>query len=652
MKLVMVNGPTAQLGKVIGALCSDGNFHPEKADSFISPTMGYAPLNEENPYQTTISVIKDLARQFDVSLETAKKVKGTVIDEKTQEYVEQLERRLADFASQAASLNDQIETCRAGIAQYSHFLGLGVKLEDIFACKFIVARFGHLSKDSYLKLTRGYGEHPYILFVPCSTDSDGYWGVYFAPKEHEDEVDRIFASLHFDRMHVPSAVGTTEEIIARLEENITIIEAQQNELHEKIAEIWKTEGDRICALYVKLVQSSDLFELRKYAVFHEKNCFYVGWIPAKSEKRLRARLEKYPAFSVEIEDPEKGDHVRPPTRLKNLIFFRPYSFFVEMYGLPSYNDIDITGFVAITFTLLFGIMFGDVGQGLALILVGLAMWKLKGMALGKILLPCGFASMIFGFVFGSVFGFEEALDPLYEKLGMRGKPISVMDSINTVLVFAIGIGIALVVVAMCLNIVSSLKKGKIGTALFSENGLTGIAVYLGGVSLVYTFMSHKTLIPSNISVMMLAVGLLILFNKEIIAGSIDEHHLVKPESISDYIMQNLFETIEYVLSYFSNTVSFLRVGAFVIVHASMMMVVFTLAGDPKSVKGIIVIILGNILVIALEGLLSGIQGLRLEFYEMFSRFYEGEGRAFEAAKLHAFSEKKLAKKAYHKSKSN
>ena len=651
MKLVMVNGPSAQLGKVITALCSDGNFHPEKAELFISPSMGYMPLNEENPYQATISAILDLAKQFDVDLETAKKVKGTIVDDKTQEYVELLEQSIAQAASQANALNEQIEACRAGIAEYSHFLGLGVKLEDIFACKFIVARFGHLSKDSYLKLTRGFGEHPYLLFVPCSTDSAGYWGVYFAPKEHEDEVDRIFASLHFDRIHIPSAVGTTEEVIARLEENISIIEAQQNELHEKIAEIWRTEGDKIAALYAKLVQKSELFELRRYAVFHEKNCFFVGWIPARSEKRVRSRLERYPAFSVEIEDPEKGDAVNPPTRLKNLIFFRPYSFFVEMYGLPSYHDIDITAFVAITFTLLFGIMFGDVGQGLALIFVGLAMWKLKGMALGKILLPCGVSSMIFGFVFGSVFGFEEALDPLYEMLGMPGKPISVMESINTVLVFAIGIGIALVVVAMCLNIVSSLKKGKIGTALFSENGLTGIAVYLSGVSLVYTFMSNKTLLPRSVSVPLLAVGILVLFNKEIIAGSIDAGKFQKPESFSDYFMQNLFETIEYVLSYFSNTVSFLRVGAFVIVHASMMMVVFTLAGDPKSVKGIIVIILGNILVIALEGLLSGIQGLRLEFYEMFSRFYEGEGRAFEAAKLHTFSEKQRKRKL-QKTKSN
>ena len=122
--------------------------------------------------------------------------------------------------------------------------------------------------------------------------------------------------------------------------------------------------------------------------------------------------------------------------------------------------------------------------------------------------------------------------------------------------------------------------------------------------------------------------------KEIPIGIIDRHPDWKPTSVMDFILQNIFELLEYVLSYLSNTVSFLRVGAFVLVHAGMMMVVFSLAGESEN---IFVIILGNILVIALEGLLTGIQALRLEYYEMFSRFYEGSGRPFNP-----FSIKKLS----------
>ena len=643
MKFVMASGPLSQLNKLITALCGDGTFHPEPASSFISPTMGYAPLNEENPYTATLSAVRELAQQFSIDLEAGKPQKGTVIDDKAIEYIESLGARVRETVEQNNALNEQIEECREGIEKYKHFTGLGVPLEDVFACKFISIRFGHLPKDSYLKLTKGYGDNPYILFVPASVDDKGYWGCYFSPKDKEEDVDKIFAALHFDRLHIPSAVGTTQEIVDSLEENIRIIETQKRELNEQVSEIWRKEGDRIRALYSKLQQLSTVFELRRFAVAHDNSCFFTGWIPAKSEERLREKMLKYPQFVIEIEDAEKENTVTPPTRLKNFIAFRPFKYFVEMYGVPSYHDIDITAFVAITYTLLFGIMFGDMGQGLLLILIGLLMWKKKGMDLGKILVPCGFSSMIFGFVFGSVFGFEEILDPVYHLLGWAGKPLSVMESINTVLLVAIAIGVTLVVVAMLLNVVSCIKKKKLGSALFSENGLTGIVVYLSAASLAYTFMSHKQLIPSGVAAVLLIVGLLILFNKEMIAGSIDERRFQKPESISDYLMQNLFETIEYILSYFSNTVSFLRVGAFVIVHASMMMVVFTLAGDPKSVKGIIVIVLGNALVVALEGLLSGIQGLRLEFYEMFSRFYEGEGRAFRAATLQTYLGKRINK---------
>ncbi len=643
MKFVMASGPLSQLNKLITALCGEGTFHPEPASSFISPTMGYAPLNEENPFTPTLSAVRELAQQFSIDLEAGRPQKGTVIDDKTKEYIESLGARVRDAVEQNNALNEQIEACREGIEKYKHFTGLGIPLEEVFACKFISIRFGHLPKDSYLKLNKGYGDNPYILFVPASADEKGYWGCYFSPKDKEEDVDKIFAALHFDRLYIPSAVGTTQEIVDSLEENIRIIETQKRELNEQVNEIWRKEGDRIRALYSKLQQLSTVFELRRFAVAHDNSCFFTGWIPAKGEASLREKLLKYPEFVVEIEDPEKDSSVTPPTRLKNFIAFRPFKYFVEMYGVPSYHDIDITAFVAITYTLLFGIMFGDLGQGLLLIIIGILMWKLKGMDLGKILVPCGCSSMIFGFVFGSVFGFEELLDPVYHMLGWPGKPLSVMDSINTVLLVAIAIGVTLVVVAMLLNVVSCIKKKKFGSALFSENGVTGIVVYLSAASLAYTFMSHKALIPSGVAAVLLAAGLLILFNKEIIAGSIDERRFQKPESFSDYLMQNLFETIEYILSYFSNTVSFLRVGAFVIVHASMMMVVFTLAGDPKSVKGIIVIILGNALVVALEGLLSGIQGLRLEFYEMFSRFYEGEGRSFRAAKLQAYLEKRTNK---------
>ena len=150
-----------------------------------------------------------------------------------------------------------------------------------------------------------------------------------------------------------------------------------------------------------------------------------------------------------------------------------------------------------------------------------------------------------------------------------------------------------------------------------------------GANLASGFMGGFSPIDAGICAIIIAVSAVILIIKEPFIELIDHHHFHKPESMLDFFLQNVFELVEYVLSYMSNTVSFLRVGAFVLVHAGMMMVVFSLAGESEN---LFVIILGNILVIALEGLLTGIQALRLEYYEMFSRFYIGDGRKFNPVK--------------------
>ena len=320
----------------------------------------------------------------------------------------------------------------------------------------------------------------------------------------------------------------------------------------------------------------------------------------------------------------------PPTKLKNPWWSRPFEFFVEMYGLPAYGETDVTGFVAITFTVLFGMMFGDVGLGIVLALFSTFMWKVKHNDLFHLMIPCGISSTIFGLVYGSLFGYEEALDPLYHALGMAGKPVSVMDSITGILMVAVYIGIVLVLAAMVLNMYTHARHREWGEFIFSPNGLVGMVTYLCGVDLASAYMGAVTFMPQVLAVVGMVVGLVLLLFAELLAPMVEGKPWKPAGGMGNYLMQSVFELLETVLSYLSNTISFLRVGAFVIVHASMMMVVFTLAGTPNN---IVVVILGNLVVICLEALLSAIQGIRLEFYEMFSRCYKGGGRKFVAFDL-------------------
>ena len=134
-------------------------------------------------------------------------------------------------------------------------------------------------------------------------------------------------------------------------------------------------------------------------------------------------------------------------------------------------------------------------------------------------------------------------------------------------------------------------------------------------------------------VLVIALPLLVIFFREVLGGLVEKRPDWKPESWGGFIMQNFFEVFEFLLSYASNTISFLRVGAFVLVHVGMMTVVFTLADMTTGVFYVLVVAIGNVVIMAMEGLLVGIQALRLEFYEMFSRFFDGAGRPFKPIRL-------------------
>ena len=630
MKLVHVQGTLPHLDEFLGACCLDGRFDLEPASQYMSASLGYAPLNEEDPYTPLVERIEAMAGEIGAALPDTPPRKLEAGD-RDQQFLDALNNKLSDLRSERDSLQDQQRLCEDAIAQYSHFLSLKANVDEITDCAHVKARFGFLPQAGYNKLMSSYADDPYILFVPCSQTKEGYWGIYLTPRSHSQETDGIFSMLYFEPLRVPGAAGSPAEIVEHFRENLEVVQKALTEIDTQVREEWSRNEDKIETIYAAARYAAAVFSLRHFAAVKGQHFFCVGWVPAREVDAITQVARQIPDLRVTVDDPDKAGHTTPPTKLRNPWFVRPFEFFVEMYGLPDYDETDATPFVALTFTVLFGIMFGDVGQGIVLTLFSLFMWKVKHNALFHLMIPCGIASTCAGFVYGSFFGYENLLDPLYHALGMASKPVAVMESITGILLFAVYIGVVLVLAAMGMNIYTQWRRGLLGSVLFGTNSITGVLTYLAGVNLVSAFMGAWQFMPVAPSAVILVLGLLSLLFAEVLAPLVNGEPDWKPaDGWGNYMMQNVFELLESVLSYLSNTISFLRVGAFVIVHASMMMVVFTLAGEPANLA---VVVIGNLVVIALEALLSAIQGIRLEFYEMFSRFYTGGGRRFEALDL-------------------
>ena len=627
MKLISIGGPVDTLDRVLRICGSCGVFQADDVTKYYTHDAPYAPVREENLYAIGLTRLEGVVDCLGGKL-TAKAAEEEEIPDWSA-YVDRLQTQVQELTEKRAALTETLEQLNKEIEQFEHFRGLNIDLQEVLESETISVRFGRLPKESFQKL-QTYEGNPYVLFFPGVFDREYYWGVYFAPKEYKDEVDRVFASLFFERMKLTNQAGTPEKILAHLQKEKAQADAELADVDAQKQSLWNREQESCQKIGSVLRSRSYFFDLRQYAARYHDWFLLAGWVPCREEKRFSALLNEIPGLEVTSETPEEAHH-SAPVLLHNPPLIRSFEYFVQMYGSPRFNELDPTPFLAVTYILLFGIMFGDLGHGLLLALAGAFMWRKKKMEIGRILVPCGFSAAVWGVIFGSVFGFEHLLDPLYTGvLGLPHKPIEVMQSVTTVVYASVAVGFVLLVIAMLMNICSALRRRDYENGLFGPNGVAGLVFYtslvIGGVCQLFL---HIPLLTAPYVLGLIVLPLLLMWLREPLAGLLTRRPDWKPESWGGYLIQSFFELFEALLSYFSNTLSFMRVGAFVLVHAGMMSAVFLMAQMPQSpVAYAVILILGNLLVLVMEALLVAIQVMRLQFYELFSRYYIGDGKPF------------------------
>lgn len=366
---------------------------------------------------------------------------------------------------------------------------------------------------------------------------------------------------------------------------------------------------------------SKINTIKRYMAHDKKGNFYVvGWLPLENVEKMIPALEKERDIEYVV---KTNDEVAStaPTHLKNNKFFKPFESLVEMYGLPNYSELDPTAFVAITAFLMFGFMFGDVGHGLVFLIIGF-IFKFMKKSLGPIFIAGGISSIIFGFLYGSIFGSEEILPKLL---------IRPMDNIQTMLIAGIALGAFLILIAMILNVVNGIRNKDSSKIFFDSNGIAGIIFYVTVLATISVFALKGQWILSGVTIVLLiALPLILIFFKEQITNVLDKRKKAKNVEISKpSFIEKFFEMFEMLLSFVSNTISFVRLAAFAINHVGLCMAIYILSDMVGGNGSIFVTIIGNAIVIVLEGLIVSIQVLRLEFYELFSRFYTGDGKEYE-----------------------
>ena len=631
MQAVNVIGLMNHIDEVITVLGESGVFHPDEVTNFYPDVEDFTRLQTKNNYAEPLTNLKSALNQ------TKRKFSKKDVSD-FNPTLEELESFSAAVTEDIDALVDKINVCADKLHEAEknlnlckRFVGMNVEIEKVIRMNYMTARFGRIPNDSISKL-EAYKDNEFVDFAVCTKDRTHSWGVYFAPKEEVEEIDKIFNGLFFEPIDLVSENETPTQKTEDYKKEIPLLKKQLDDAQAELDKYIDDNFDVISRYLSKLEELYLYAGIRTKALQHNNSFIIVGWVPTANEKQLKSRLNKIRSVELDFSNAKDEVDKKPPVKLKNCFLAKPFEFYTDMYGVPEYNEVDPTFFIAITYTVIFGIMFADLGQGFCLTIAGILMWKLKKMAIGKILLPCGISAMIFGTVFGSVFGFEHVLDPMFRLFGFEEKPIEVMasENINTIILGAIGIGVFLLLIAMFINVYTLLRRKDVGRALFGTSGVSGIIFYgalVFGLAAEIFLGIHVMTLPYILGLIVLPF--LLIFFAEPLADLVNGEEHWQPESWGGYIVENLFESIEVLLGYVTNTMSFLRVGAFVLVHAGMMLVVFVLAETVGGAGYWVVVVIGNALVMVLEALLVAIQVLRLEYYEMFSRFYSGEGKPFE-----------------------
>ncbi|MDD5555880.1 MAG: V-type ATPase 116kDa subunit family protein [bacterium] len=563
----------------------------------------------------------------------------------TPEEIDAWEGRIAGIETEVSGLILRRDSARQeleqllAIASEARMVGALGPLAAGGRSPFLETAIGRLPRRRVPVLEAALARTPHLL-VPLAVAEEEATVAAVSLKKDRAALDAALRDAGFSPLEPPPGPGAFAEALeGGIGEKIAAARAGLAAIGEEIAAAGRRHREALAELAERINCTRLLARARGAFRSTGSTCLIAGWVPADRAGRLVDAVREISGgrCSVEIRDPSEipavgAGRVKVPVLFRNPFFARPFELVTAAYGIPAYGSIDPTVFVAATFLLMFGVMFGDVGEGLLLILLGaVAARRLRDRLarIGALLLACGVSSLVFGLLYGSVFGLEGVIRPLW---------VRPMSDAAFFLKAAVVFGIAVVSLGIVLNIANALRSRDWVQGIFDRTGLLAGVIYWGGIGLVVRALLRGGRTPPAAVILAVGIPVALLFMKAPAARLLGKSARLFPDGAMTYAAETIVGLVEMFVGFVSHTLSFLRVAAFALAHAMLFMAVFSLADVIRGAAGgtvlaVLVIVAGNALIILLEGIIVTVQALRLEYYEFFGEFFSADGQRYEPVRL-------------------
>ncbi|NLV82393.1 MAG: ATPase [Synergistaceae bacterium] len=634
MKMVALTmiGPDSEMGFVAREMVLTGEFQPLPLDVLVNDRELRSKIttSTENPYDELLSKVTSIWKVAGGTIPESSPVNiGKEFTLSNARYkVDQISKRLEVWDERRRNLQEEEEVFSAAKILLETLKDTEFTPADLIDSDFVVAFFGRIINENYQRLADS-SNGSLIAINELATMKGNKWLLILTTPDYEESTKKLLNAVSFKEFSLSEISQQLEGddpfslLDRRLDGHKKAIKGLERVARDALHE----HRDDYKLLYSQLYTMQRVYDVCKGRGEISGMFLLSGWIPADTLESVKITVEKEaPMTTIIVEETEELERsgIIVPTLLKNNFLFRSFQDIVAMYSLPAYGEIDPSPIIAISFVLFFGFMFGDVGHGLMIFLAAYFMVK-NGMmtrSFGQVVKSSAVSSMIFGVLYGSVFGLEDIIKPLW---------LSPMRDTNLLIVIAICMGFFMISFGLILNMIKQFKNKDFGRLLFDGQGLAGLILYwslgaLAAIKITGTEISNMT---ANILLVGILLMIVLMIFRNLLAST-----LLRQKSDGESTVLNLFGIMHSLLSFLSNTASFVRLAAFALNHVGLSIAVIMLADMVHNLPGGIVmkgiiLLLGNIVIVCLEGLIVFIQTLRLHYYEFFSKFYDGGGTAFK-----------------------
>jgi len=559
---------------------------------------------------------------------------GVDIDSLSHE-VDYIERETEELRERLEQAQQKVATLRFWAERLESISDLDADLSRLWSLRYTFFQIGVMPSANMNRLRTSLMGVPFIL-LPLRQEDDHVLVCVFGARRDEEILNRATRSAYLQPVpFLEQYRGTPREIILALQRDIQQVMERITEYRAELAEIHEVRKKRLREILWQIRVDHLLLEaMSRFG--HQRNVYLIaGWVPTNKVDDLLKRLRwvTQGRVSAEVTKPKRADAIgRAPVALGNPKPLRFFQQLVTNYGWPNYGELDPTPLMALTFPLIFGIMFGDVGHGLLVFVLGLLLASGRIKSLRRVssfavpLIACGFTSTIFGFLYGSFFGFEDILPAIW---------LRPMENILDILVYTVAIGVVLLNIGFLCGLINAWRMGNWERLLFDRTGLAGLCFYWAAIGLLLG-STNVLRLPASVFVSIMGLSALIMLLKEPLGNLLRHERRLVHDGFATYLVQAGFELFETIIAYFSNTLSYVRMGAFAVAHGGLSAVIFILADLLGGGGGPIywtIVLLGTLLIVGFEGLIVAIQTLRLEYYEFFSKFFVGGGTPYRPLTL-------------------